>query len=192
MNSTGKVRDESGGSLLRYTAGFLASWNWKCALLSATARSIVYLSAMARTGLKGSLAVVLVEMAYVSLTAGLYAGWQQKALSFERRWLGNLIVVLGVPGLSQMLDWLAHRAVGAPVPNHATVAVCIFALLSALFHLYVMRRGTFLTGAEGRSLLDDFRGMPRLILGFIVAPANLAAAWMSRVASFTPAATESR
>src|SRR5580658_9856650 len=51
-------------------------WNWKCALLSATARSLVYLAAMARTGLHGGGAVVLVEIAYVTLTAGVYAGMQ--------------------------------------------------------------------------------------------------------------------
>lgn len=32
-------------------------WNWKCALLSATARSLVYVGAMTRTGLHGSLTV---------------------------------------------------------------------------------------------------------------------------------------
>ena len=39
------------------------------ALLSATARSIVYLIAMTRAGSQGKLGVVLVEMAYVTLTA---------------------------------------------------------------------------------------------------------------------------
>ena len=55
-------------------------WNWKCALLSATARSLVYIVATIHTGLRGSLAIVLVEVAYVSLTAGIYAGMKQKAL----------------------------------------------------------------------------------------------------------------
>ena len=58
----------------------LSCWNWKCAMLSATARSLVYLAAMARSGPQGRMAVVLVEMGYVTFTAGLYAGLQQKAL----------------------------------------------------------------------------------------------------------------
>jgi hypothetical protein len=144
-------------------------WNWKCALLSATARSLVYLAAMARTGLRGSFAVVLVEIVYVTLTAGAYAGMQQKALGLRARWLGNLIVVLGVPGLAQVLDWAAHCVTGATVTGGATLAVCLFTALSALFHLHVMRNGVFLTGT-GRSLLDDFRRMPRLIAGFVARP----------------------
>jgi hypothetical protein len=154
-------------------------WNWKCALLSATARSLVYLAAMARSGSGGRLAVVLVEVAYVTLTAGIYAGMQQKALGLRARRLGNVVVVIVVPGLSQFLDWLTHRVSGAPATSKATVAVCCFAAFSALFHLHVMRNGVFLTG-QGLPLLDDFRRMPRLIAGFVVRPGLFLAALASR------------
>lgn len=160
----------------------LSCWNWKCALLSASARSLVYLIAMSRTGLRGSLAVVGVEIAYVTLTAGIYAGMQQRALGLRRRWLGDLIVVLGVPGLSQALDWTAHRVTGAAVTSRATLAVSVFAALSALFHLHVMRNGVFLTGT-GRSLFDDFRRIPRLVAGFVVRPVVLLGALTSRLVS---------
>jgi hypothetical protein len=150
-------------------AQVFACWNWKCALMSASARSLVYLAALARSGPHGRLAIILVEIAYVALTAGVYAGLQQRALALRPQFLGNLIVALGVPALGQFMDWLTHRAVGAPVPLRATVAVSIFAGVSAVFHLFVMRRGVFLTG-QGRSLGDDFRRIPRLIAGFVAAP----------------------
>jgi hypothetical protein len=121
-------------------------------------------------------------MAYVTVTAGIYAGLQQRALSFRSRPLGNLIVVLGVPGLAQALDWLAHRASGTPAPGKATLAVCVFAIVSALFHLHVMRRGVFLTGHRGGSLIDDIRRMPRLVAGLVVAPFVLLAALPGRFA----------
>jgi len=146
-------------------------WNWKCALLSACARSIVYLAAMARSGLHGRLAIILVEMAYVTLTAGLYAGLQQKALGLRMRRLGDAIVVLGIPMLAQYLDWLAHWASGAAAPARATLAVCIFVAVSAMFHLHVMRRGVFLSGHTGHTLVEDFRRIPRLILDFLLQPA---------------------
>jgi len=160
----------------------LACWNWKCALLSATARSLVYLVSLARTGASGGACIVLVEIVYVTLTAGLYAGLQQRALQFRSRLLGNLTVVLGVPLLAQAFDWLAHRAAGAPAPAKATVAVCIFAAVSALFHLHVMRRGAFLTGRHGRTLRDDFRRMPRLILAFVLVPVSFFVAPGTRLA----------
>lgn len=155
-------------------------WNWKCALLSATARSIVYLIAMTRTGSQGKLGVVLVEMAYVTLTAGLYAGMQQMALRMRSKLAGNLIVVLGVPGLSQALDWLVHLATGAPIPHRALWSVCMFTLLSASYHLHIMRRGAFLTGHGEHSLLDDFKRIPLLTLGFVLWPLKTAAQMMSK------------
>jgi hypothetical protein len=143
---------------------------------------MVYLAAMARTGPRGRLAIVLVEMAYVTFTAGLYAGMQQRALGFRSRLLGNLTIAFGVPWLGLVLDWLTHRAAGATAPAKATLAVCVFATVSALFHLHVMRRGVFLTGHTGRSLIDDFRRMPRLIAGFVLAPVVFLATLTSRTA----------
>jgi hypothetical protein len=160
----------------------ITCWNWKCALLSACARSLVYLAAMARGTHHGRLAIVVVEIAYVTLTAGIYAGLQQRALSIRPRLIGSLIVAVGVPGLAQAIDWLVHRAAGAVAPARATVAVCIFAGLSALFHLYVMRRGAFLTGESGHTLGQDFRRMPRLIAGFIASPVAAFPAIAARVA----------
>jgi hypothetical protein len=165
-----------------FFAQTIACWNWKCALMSATARSLVYLAAMARAGQRGGLSVVAVEMIYVILTAGVYAGLQQKALGFRSHLLGNLTIVCGVPMLAQILDWLTHRAVGAAAPGKATLAVCAFAIVSALFHLHVMRRGAFLTGHTGRSLFDDFRRMPRLTAGFVLAPVVFLSSMSARMA----------
>jgi hypothetical protein len=147
--------------------------------MSATARSIVCLTAMAHTGLRGSIAATLVELAYVTLTAGAYAGMQQKALALRCRALGNLVVVAGVPGLAQALDWLVHRASGAPVSGGALTAVTVFTAVSALFHLHVMRNGVFLSG-QGRSLVDDFRRIPVLVAGFVMRPFVLLATLTSR------------
>jgi hypothetical protein len=160
----------------------LACWNWKCALLSAVVRSLVYLAAMTRSGPHSRLAVVAVELAYVTVTAGIYAGWQQRALGLRSRLTGNVVAGVAVPALAQILDWLTHRVLGAAAPSRATVAVCAFTLLSALFHLHVMRRGVFLTGCRGRSLVHDFRQIPRLVLGFALLPYELLLGGMARLA----------
>lgn len=160
-------------------AQVFACWNWKCAPLSAAARSLVYFAALARSGPHGRLAIIVVEIAYVALTAGIYAGLQQRALGFRSRLLGNLTIALGVPVLAQLVDWLAHRAAGAPVPLRAAVAVGVFACVSALFHLFVMRRGVFLSG-QGSSLGDDFRRIPCLVVGFVASPVTLLLAFANR------------
>jgi hypothetical protein len=170
-----------------FAALAFSCWNWKCALLSATARSLVYLAAMLHSGSQRRLSIVLVEVAYVTLTAGVYAGLQQKALDLRPRLLGSLAIVIGVPGLAQALDWLTHVAVGAAAPARATAAVSVFTAISALFHLYVMRRGVFLTGHRGQSLMDDFRRLPRLVAGFASRPVLLLAELPARLASFESA-----
>jgi hypothetical protein len=162
-----------------FLAQVFSCWNWKCALLSASARSLVYLAALARSGRHGRLSVALVEIAYVAVSGGLYAAVQQRALGLHSRDLGNAIVALGVPVLAQAFDWLAHRAVGGPVPARATIAVSFFAAVSALFHLFVMRRGAFLTN-HSRSLFDDLRRMPRLVASFMVRPVALISALAAR------------
>ena len=167
-----------------FLAQVFSCWNWKCALLSASARSAVYLAALARSAPHGRLSIVLVEIAYVTLTAGLYAGMQQRAPRLRSRLLGNAIAAFGVPSLAQILDWLSHRAVGAAVPPRAMLAVSLFTAVSALFHLFVMRRGVFLTGC-GRSLLDDFRAISRLIAAFVVAPVTLMSPFAARAERVT-------
>lgn len=162
----------------------LVCWNWKCALLSATIRTSVMLAAMTRKAPHGRLSIALVEMAYVTLTSGLYAGLQQHALRLRPRLFGNFVIVAAVPALAQLLDWMAHRAMGAPLPPRALLSVCILAAISSLFHLHVMRNGAFLTGGSGRSLLDDFRRVPALLAGFLLRPLSL-------FAEPTPGAAES-
>ncbi len=167
------------------SARAFACWNWKCALMSATPRSVVYLAALARPAagmrMSRSLSIVLVEIAYVTITAGLYAGLQQKALALRCRVLGNLTVVLGVPVLSQFFDWLTHHIAGAPAPARATLAVCIYAVVSACFHLHVMRRGAFLTGGQSHSLAEDFRRLPQLVASFVARPLALVPSLAGRV-----------
>ncbi len=169
-----------------FAAQAFACWNWKCALLSALARTVVYLAALAHAGARQGLSIAIVEMVYVTLTAGVYAGLQQQALGLRSRALGNLLIVVGVPGLSQVLDWLVHRLAGAAAPPRATLAVCGFAAISALFHLFVMRRGTFLTGGRGSSLVNDFRRLPHLVLSFTLQPVVFLGALAWRQASAAP------
>ncbi len=150
--------------------------------MSATLRATVYLLALTHHAPASHLSIVVVEMLYVTLTAGIYAGLQQRALRIRPRLLGNLIIVAAVPALAQLFDALTHRAIGAAVPMHAFLGVCLFAAVSALFHLHVMRNGVFLTGCHGRSLPEDFRRIPALLAGFLLKPFALS----SRLARTAP------
>jgi hypothetical protein len=130
---------------------------------------------MAHRGHAGWSGVILVEMGYVTLTSGVYAALQQRAIRIRSRVLGSLTVALGVPGLAQLLDWTAHRITSTAVAGRVTFSVCLFALISAVFHLHLMRKGMLLAGS-GRSLVDDLHGIAKLILRAFLRPFAFAGA----------------
>jgi hypothetical protein len=90
-----------------------------------------------------------------------------------------MIVVVGVPSLAQILDWTAHRVMHAMAPGRAILIVCLYTLISALFHLHFMRNGVLLAGC-GRSLGNDVRRIPSLVVGFASTPFVSLAKWSLR------------
>jgi hypothetical protein len=148
-------------------------WNWKSALMSVSVRATGYAIATAKHGWRAGVAAVLLEVIYVGSTAGFYAALQQRSLKTAPRWFGNLLIAVGVPMLAQTVDWAIHVLAGTPNLKVATLGVGVFTLLSALFHLHIMRQGAMLVGKEGRTLAEDMRSMPRLIAGFFLQPMRM-------------------
>jgi hypothetical protein len=145
-------------------------WNWKAAILSAVIRSFIYLLTTMKHSSRSELHTIAAEMFYVVLTAGIYSAVQQRVLDVQPRWLSNLIVVAAIPVLSQSVEYIMHVAAGTPNLRTATISVLSFGLLSALFHLHVMRKGAMLVGSESRPFSDDLKRMPSLVVSFIAVP----------------------
>lgn len=145
-------------------------WNWKSAILSAMIRSIAYVEATAKHGWHTGFHAVIAEVVYVASTAGIYSALQQKALNIKPRWVSNSLIVVGVPILSQFVEFTIHAAAGTPNLRTVTMGIMIFGLISALFHLHVMRKGAMLVGSKGRPFSEDLRRMPSLLAGFLATP----------------------
>ena len=60
---------------------------------------------------------------------------------------------------------------GTQVFHAGMIASAVFTAFAAAFNLYIMRRGAFLVGEEGRPFMQDMSAMPRLVLLFVVAGA---------------------
>lgn len=151
----------------------LRCWNWKAALLSVTMRSVAlfcFVDHGAGDRLQAALHAGLVEAAHVSLTAGVYASLQQRSLGVRPRWLGNVLIVAGVPMGAQAVDYLLQKAAGTPHMQAASLGMVGWGLLSALFHLHLMRHGSMLVGEGAGTLRSDLRRMPRLVVLFVAAP----------------------
>lgn len=146
------------------------NWNWKSAILSALIRSFVYLLATRKHGFHTGLHAVLAEVFYVAFTAGIYSALQQGALDLQPKWLSNSLIVVGVPVLSQSVEYTIHLAAGTPNLRVATISIMIFGFISALFHLHVMRNGALLVGNKSRPFSEDLKRMPLLVAGFLATP----------------------
>lgn len=121
-------------------------------------------------GWHSSFYAVASEMLYVALTAGIYSAMQQGALDLKPRWLSNGLIVIGVPAFSQTVEYMIHAAAGTPNLKAATISILCFGLISATFHLYIMRRGAMLVGEKSRPFSDDLKRMPILVGSFLAAP----------------------
>ncbi len=145
-------------------------WNWKSAILSALIRSFVYLLTTMKHGWHSELHAIAAEMCYVALTAGIYSALQQGALDIRPRWLSNLLIVVAVPVLSQTVEYTVHAIAGTPNLKTAIISILSFGLISAMFHLHIMRKGAMLVGSKGRPFSDDLKRMPSFVISFLAAP----------------------
>jgi ABC-type amino acid transport system permease subunit len=165
--------------LLRLVSFPVRYWNWKAALFSVSIRSLTYLFASSRHGLGSGVRAALVEALYVALTAGFFSALQQGALKLRPRAMATLTVVLGVPLLAQLCDYSLQHAAGTPNAKSTSIGLTCWALVSAAFHLHLMRNGAMIVGEEARSLGHDMKRVPKLVISFVVAPFKAAIQLMS-------------
>ena len=155
---------------LRTASYPLRFWNWKSAALSCAIRSSVYFFIVLHHGHQAGLRAALIEATYVCLTAGFYSALQQGSMRLQPRWFANLVIVAGVPIFAQSIDFLVQHAAGTPNARAASLGMVFWGLLSASFHLHLMRNGAMIVGEEARSFANDLRRIPRLVATFVAAP----------------------
>jgi hypothetical protein len=151
---------------------FFYSWNWKSALLSATLRAPIFLLATLRRGLEAISVAVVVEAVYSAAISGCYGAFVQKLRNARPIWASGLLIVVVLPGVLLWVDYLLHLYTGMPNLKGGMLAAAVLCVLSSLFNWYLMSRSSLLVGKEGRSLGNDLKRMPRLLLDFI--------AWLPR------------
>jgi hypothetical protein len=95
---------------------------------------------------------------------------QQRAMEIQPRWLSNLTILAAVPLFAQVIDFMVQSAAHTPGLKTATIGMVCWALLSASFHLHLMRNGAMLVGEEARSFGNDLKRIPWLVGTFCAAP----------------------
>ena len=142
-------------------------WNWKAALFSSTLRAFIFFFSNLTAGWRAASGAMLAEFLYRALTAGFYGAITQAFREAEPPWLAMLVATIFLPVFSHSLELCVHLLRGTPKLFTSIVASVAFTVLSTLFMLYAMRRGSFVVGSEARSLSHDCRQIPRILGGFL-------------------------
>lgn len=159
------VRQALGG-LVRNPLQFLLRWNGKAALLSALFRGGVFLAASLKSHQAGRSHAVLAEALFGAGFMGFFGTVTQVLRLAEPQWLVALLLAGVFPLLFQVGDICFHSALGTQAFRSGMIASAVFTALSALFNLYIMRRGTLLVGEEGSPFAQDLITLPKLALMF--------------------------
>src|SRR5262245_59030135 len=143
-------------------------WNWKSALLSSLLRSAIFFFANLSAGLPAALAAMQTELFFRAISSGFYGALTESFCEAEPPWAATLAVAVFLPFANHSLEFLIHwmRGTRRLVPS-ILFSVC-FTLVSTLFNFYAMRRGALVVGEGRRSLAQDLRAMPRLLVDFIL------------------------
>lgn len=170
-------------SLARHPAQVISRWNWKSALLGAILRASFYFTVYraSKESLLATLTAALVEFSFRFFTSGISGALVQSFRRASPPWLAMMIVTVSLPIFSHTVEFVTHYAqenlfssVFAASENKAREKAfqysVLFSVLSALFNLFVMRKGVMLVGAgsETKSLGQDLKRIPLLIIEFIV------------------------
>jgi len=146
----------------------LLRFNSKAAVLSAMFRGAIFMVASLKSHHAGRDGAALVEAFYGATCAGFF-GTLAQALRFATpQWQAELVLAGIFPVFFQIGDYFFHSALEGHVIPSGMIASAAFTALSAMFNLYVMRRGTLLVGGEGKPFYRDLGTLPKLALFFVI------------------------
>jgi hypothetical protein len=142
-------------------------WNYKTAVLSALVRAGIFFAVNAKAGYDAATAAMVTEFCFRFATSGFYGALTQTFRRVEPSWAGTVGAMLLLPALAHSLEFVVHSWRGTPELAASMAASIAFTMLSTAFNLFAMRRGALVVGAGTRTLADDLRAMPRLVVLFV-------------------------
>ena len=148
-------------------------WNWKAASLSGVMRGSIYFFTHLKFGWMAALGAMSVEFIFRVLNSGASASVGQAFRKAEPRWLATVCIMLFLPAYSHLIEFSLHTLNGDQNKNKSILISIVFSITSALFNLFAMRRGALLVkDEEQKTLLQDFKKMPRIVVEFVAYPFN--------------------
>jgi hypothetical protein len=147
-------------------------WNYKTAVLSALVRAGIFFAGNAKAGYDAAGAAMLTEFCFRFATSGFYGALTQRFRRVEPAWAATIGAMVLLPALAHSLEFVVHSWRGTPELAASMVASIAFTMISTAFNLFAMRRGALVVGTGTRTLVDDLRAMPRLVVLFVASIAR--------------------
>lgn len=163
----------------------ICRWNWKSAVLTAALRGAIFFTTHLTAGLSVALEVLGRDLLFRIPLGGFYGALSQAFRHATPAWAAYLAIMVVVPAIAHTIEFVVHWRGGTPRLATAVLASVAFSAASALFNLFLMRRGVLVVGPASGTLTSDLRQMPRLVVAFVawvvVSPLRLGAAlWGGR------------
>ncbi len=144
-------------------------WNWKAALFSGLMRGSIHFATNIQHGWRAALSAMSVEFIFRVIVSGAFGSLVQAFHKATPAWLATICVMVMLPGLGHLIEFILHTLNGDPGKISALIVSISFSIISAIFNLFAMRRGALLVKDENQqSLWQDFKSFPSIILEFII------------------------
>jgi hypothetical protein len=142
-------------------------WNWKAAILSAVCRSLIFLFVNLPAGRTAGLRSMAIEFVFRTVASGVLGSLTEPCARASLPRTSSAAAVVLISATGHVAELLVHWHAGTPRLGASVATSIAFTLITTTFNLFVMRRGTLITGATGRPLIEDLRRLPGLLLDFI-------------------------
>lgn len=130
-------------------------------------RGTIFFATNLSAGLGAGLNALLAEACYRPVMAGFLSALTQAFRFATPGWLSTLVVIVGLPILSHLIEFAVHSLRGTQRLGTSIAASLMFTALSSIVELFAMRRGILVVGEKSHSFLQDLRSMPRLLPEFL-------------------------
>ncbi len=142
-------------------------WNWKSAVLSPLSRAGLIFAVNLTSGSGPAFAALAMEALYRGAISGFCGAIIEAFSVADPYWAGQLMVLVVVPLLSDVIDFLLHWFYGTPHPGRSLEVSLMWSTLSTAFSYFAMRRGTLIVGERRKTLFQDLVMLPSLLIAFL-------------------------
>lgn len=152
-------------------------WHWKSAFFSGLIRTTIFLIGYQNKGLEIALAAAGIQFVFRIIFGGIGGSIIQTFSKVKPAWHAAVAVPLFLTVVSHILEFTIQinfdSYYGTNLATKTTIASITISVMSAVFNLFIMRRGVMLVKDERQqSVWKDFTYIPRLLFDFMMVPSR--------------------